>query len=125
MKHYLLMLLLLLPGQSFASYTSSDIWFCRVVGNVDETKVMFVTPLWEDTHNNHYQEREKAFIKHLQYLTKNKFNPAFQAKCRDYLDKDRAEKHRQLEMKTAKKYDFEVKEIPWKWKANHDKTKDR
>jgi hypothetical protein len=114
-KLLMLLALIFFPMSVQAGGPSKSAWFCRVVGNMNGAQKMFITYTWTDKLPNHYEAREMQFIKHVVKTTKGEFRPSFQAKCRDYTDAKRAEKHRLLEVKTAKEYKFDVSTLNWRW----------
>lgn len=119
MKQLLAMLLVLFSFSGVAKAEDTPPaghhWFCRQVGLVEGQKTFVITYIFNDKLDNHYQERQVEFQKHINQITKNRFEPSFEAKCREYNDKKHAEKHRKLELKTAEKYELHMLQIPWRF----------
>ena len=113
MKHLLIALSILFIPASASAMTSPDFWFCKAVGHVDDKPVIYLTNVWRDNHANDYALRQKMFTEHIKKLTKGKFVPSFMSKCRDYVVIERAQKHRLLEIETAKRYKFQVHQLNW------------
>lgn len=110
---------LLMPISALANnFTPENVWFCKGVGNIDARPVIVLTDIWSDSHKNDYEKRQAHFAHFIAGLTQGKFRPSFVAKCRDYTDAKRAYKHRQLEIKLAKRYNFDVIETKWSYTPN-------
>lgn len=115
----ILLLMFFVSSPLSAESPQPSYWFCRVVGiekGKSPNQVMYLSEIFSDEEQNHYEKREKAFTEHVvKKVSKSRFEPKFDAKCRDYLIKKTAEKHRKEEIKTAKAHQFKVKNIEWKW----------
>jgi dolichyl-phosphate-mannose--protein O-mannosyl transferase len=125
MRRILLALLIIF---SFTGVTNTEkdpdtgnYWFCRQVGLVENEKTFIITYIFRDELINHYQERQVEFQKHLLKITKNRFEPSFDAKCKEYEDRKDAEKHRDEELKTAEKYKLHTLQIPWRFTPDVEK----
>jgi len=114
-KLLVLLAFLLLPLTLSAGESQERFWFCRQNGNVGDNLTMAITGVWADNYPNHYDERERAFEQHVLEVTEDAFVPSFQAKCREYVDESNAEKHREVEIKTAQRYNANVLELQWRW----------
>lgn len=114
-KLLLALVLLFAPVSTDAGGMEPSWWFCKAVGNVDGKTTMVITQTSKCTLPNNYDAREKSFFKYILKATNGKFEASFKPKCRDYIDPKRAEKHRLLEKKTAKEYEFDIIDINWRW----------
>lgn len=109
------MLMAFIPMSASKDLPTPDSWFCKSVGNLENTQIIFLTEVWTDDYPNNYTLRQEMFSEHINKITENKFVPSFTSKCRDYLSFKRAEKHRDLEIETAKQYNFSVVIFPWSY----------
>lgn len=100
--------------------TQPALWFCRVVGiqnGKTPEQVVYISKIFSDDMENHYEKREQAFIEHItKDITRGRFEPQFDAKCRDYINHKTIKKHRQEEIKTAREHKFSVYELDWSWR---------
>ena len=118
MKRLMFITLLLVPITSFAINTSERFWFCRQTGLLDGKLYTFMSEIWEDSYSNNYDLRQLSFEKFIQKKTQSKFNPSFEAKCREYYNPKHAKKHRKVEIDTSNKYQANVVELDWKWEPD-------
>ena len=122
MKKLLILLFLLLAPLVLHGSEGEKAWFCRQNGTVGNSQAMIVSSIFSDSYSNHYEQRRVAFEKFTKKRTKGKFIPSFEAKCRDYTSVKHANKHRSVEIKTAKKYRAKIIEFYWEWRPN-DRSK--
>lgn len=93
----------------------SDSWFCKAVGHVEQTPVVFVTQVREEEHQEDDSIRQLLFSDYLDQVTEERFDPSFIPRCREYLNFNRAIKSRKSEIALAKKYEFSVFELDWNY----------
>ena len=98
-------ILLFVPISADAGLLDQDtkIWYCRQTGYLNHELHTFISEQWKDDLGNHYIQRQDAFEAYIKKLTKNKFRPSFEAKCRDYYTVEHANKHQKIEIETSEK----------------------
>lgn len=92
-------------------------WYCYQLGQVRNIPAQYISKIYVDNIENHFNIREQLFAKAVKKNNKH-FIPLYDAKCVSYLSRKEANKTRIDKIMRAYKWNYRNYEINFKFDTN-------